>query len=784
MKLSLAWIFDHIDADWKNYNIDEIVTRFNAVTAEIEGIHPYVAELENIAFARIESKESDRCQILIPEWNKEYDLPNREDAQEKQFFMVKKEKQRITWATLADFKLDKLGFMPAFDITLDQAKGSWRKLFEAEDIIIDVDNKSITHRPDMWGHRGFAREIAAFMDLSFKDSSQFLSEHTTRQFDKISESTPKNPFIIDNQAPKECARFCGLYLPSIKQRPSSLLITSRLIKVGSRPVNGIIDITNYVMLDWSQPVHAYDASRITNQKILIRHAKEKESLTLLGDIELPLTNHDLVIADSTKPLCLAGVKGGKYDSILPSTTSIFFEAANFDAATVRRTAFRHKTRTESSARFEKTLNIHQTVEATFRFKKLLADCNIEASFSDEIIVIGNTPQSTTITLNHHFLESRSGIRLGHEEVVNSLTKLGFTVNEQSKGNDYIYKVKVPPYRASKDIKTKEDILEEVVRSYGFEKIPLHLPHIYRKPFDTTSLTRLRKIKQYWAYSAHMTEQQNYSLYDEAFLAEHNLNLTCPIAILNPVSENMHRLISSLVPGLLKNVQENHVQKELSSFFECGRVWQGTTEEVKELKALAGIAVSKTVSLNFYDYKQHLISLFNLLNLDTDTLIWQQEQVAPASWYTPYQTASIHHQGLPIGHLGKIDNILLNQLGLPNAHGYIFEVNLEHLLSTPYKKLTMQPLSKFQDTYFDISLLVPLRVTTASLHTLFEQTDAIVTKTELVDFFEREEWDDVRSLTFRFWLNHKERTLEKDEIENVRASIITVAQAHGATLRAV
>jgi phenylalanyl-tRNA synthetase beta chain len=785
MKLSLAWIFDHIDADWRHQNIDEIVKRFNAVTAEIEEVEPYCIDLEPYTMAHVESVEGDICSLLVPEHNQTTEIIGHPGVAVGCYYMLKRVNDYYEWATPIDFHVEKKGFLPAFDVTSEQAvSGSWKQLFEHDDIIIDVDNKSITHRPDMWGHRGFAREIAAFMHLPFKESAYFLKERDVVYTEKRSTPTATNPYIIDNQAPDKCSQFCGLYYPACSNRPSPIKMASRLLKVGARPINALVDITNYLMFDWSQPVHAYDADKIVDRKLIVRTAGDGESLMLLGDEEVSLVTEDLVIADAQKPLGLAGAKGGKHDSISDTTTSIFFEAATFDAASVRRSAARHKMRTDSSARFEKTLNEEQALEAVFRFQALLDECGIEATAAQEVVVVGSQKKPLNLLVAHSFLEQRSGLTLEEKHVVDPLVRLGFVVVVEKKNNDVEYKVTVPPFRASKDISIKEDILEEVVRSYGYDRIPLKLPLMTNDACDISSIMRLRKIKQFISRSARMTEQQNYSLYDESFLKELGLELSAPIELKNPVSENMSRLVTSLIPGLLKNVRDNHVQKDSVAFFECGRIWRGTTDDVCEQKTLAGIILNKHKEIDFYDTKALIVDLATVLSLPVDDIVWHKiEQANCPAWLSPFQTAELHYQNNVIGVVGRMSSLMIDKLGLSGADGMIFELDNDFLLREPEKKRQMKSISKFQETSFDVSLLVPLQMQAASLFDLFNQADELIIKTELIDFFEHASWHDVRSLTFRFWLSHAEKTLEKEEIDAVRERVLTIAMAHGTRLRA-
>ncbi len=790
MKLSLAWIFDHINADWKKQDINQIFSKFNTTTAEIEGFHKLKYDLQNFFLGKVVEHSNGKTKLLIPELKKEIELAQHKDEADGMFahianpvLMVKKIDTVFYWANLVDFGMEKEGLLPAFDVKEQDLAGNWRNKFESEDIILEIDNKSITHRPDMWGHTGFAREIAMMMDLPFKDQSAFLKDITVQCFDGKSRATQTNPITIENNVPDGCKRFTGLYFKSIENRPSNIFIASRLLKIGQRPINGIIDLTNYIAQELSQPVHAYDTGKITDKKVIIRMAKNGEKIELLDGNSLELTNQDMVIADNKNAMCLAGVRGGISSSISHTTTSIFFESATFDAGTVRRSALRHKTRTDSSARFEKTLDPNQTIQATQRFLKLLDDCEIKAECATEIISVGKPTSENVIELSHDFLEKRSGIRLKESDVTKPLTKLGFSVSVKKTPASILYDIKIPTYRGSKDIKIKEDILEEVVRCYGLNKIPLELPVFIRKPYDIKPQTRLRRIKDYLSGSAKMSEQQNYIFFDEDFLAEINLNEANTVKVVNPVSQNNFRLTSSLVPGILKNIKNNNVHNDRLAFFEFARIWKMENNKAIENKSLAGIFFEKFGATDFYKCKQHIIDLFITLDIDVNKLEWQKIDKPEKDWYREYQTASIIYNGKKVGILGNADPIFLSKLKIHEQNSaFIFEIDGDWLLNPETKIKRYSAFSRFQETYFDLSILVPLTLTTKFVEDKLAKISPLIKKVELIDFFEKSEWTDARSQTFRIWLEHFERTLEKEDIDNAMQQAIKTIESFGAKLR--
>ncbi len=799
MKLSLAWIFDHIDADWKKQDIKNLVALFNQTTAEIEDFYTLSFDMSHFFMGMQKQVSSQGIVIDVPELGEEINMPARNTAEDMippsvktPCFMIKKEGNGFRWATLADFGVEKGGFVPALDVAACDMNGKWRSLFEAEDIIIEVDNKSITHRPDMWGHRGFAREIAAFLRLPLRNAKSFLKEIPVQTFEHESQPTASTPFIIKNQAPKACSRFVGCYVSSIENKPTPLLTASRLLKVGSRPINALVDLTNYVMYDWGLSLHAYDATVIDQKQIVVRMAKEGEKIHLLDDTKRELTDRDLVIADAKKPMGIAGVMGGFADSLHSSTTSIFIESATFDAGTVRRTAQRYKIRTEASARFEKTLDPNQTIEAMQRFLKLVTDIGLHAKIADEMISVGHDTKPHVIEVSHEFLERRLGMPIPEDQIINNLSRLEFAVLKSFDAHKKVfYLVTVPSFRASKDIRIKEDIVEEVVRCFGFDKIEPKLPHIMRTPFDFSPVSRMQKIKDNLARAADMTEQQNYAMFDENFITNLGLIPDVSVQLLNPVSENYRRMITSLVPGLLKNIKENHVQQDSMSFFECGRIWKKQAEKPVENKSVAGIVFKKRATVNFYDWKFIINNLFATLGFNISKITWTKAEGGIDPWYQTNQTAVVRYDNKVVGVAGNADSGILNKLdtNVP-CDAFVFELDGDFLMTAPLPLPHYHGISKFQETYVDISLFVPLKLEAATLEKTIIQTSPLIKNVYLVDFFEKEGVQqliegvnqDVRALTFRIWLGRDEKTLEKAEIDEVWQRVSAAVSSYGVKVR--
>lgn len=782
MKVSLSWIFDHINASLTDYSIEDIIVPFNQKTAEIEHYYPVSLPLEKLAVATTIINQGSTFKVTIPEWKKEAALPSRKEllGQDASFLVYQDPvSQIIEWATYQHLCLNKQDLLPAFFVTEEEKNGAWKKQVEKEDIIIEVDNKSLTHRPDMWGHRGFAREIAAFLQKPLKEESNFITSVPLKLHHEKAEATASMPFSIENKIPSLVSRFCGIYLEKAKNRPSPIALALRLLRVETRPINAFVDLTNYVMLDWGQPLHAFDATSIAKKTIIVRQAHEQESLELLDSKTIKLNRNDLIVADAHGPLALAGIMGGSSSAVKENSSSLFIEAATFDAATIRKSALHHKTRTEASARFEKTLDSAQPPQALMRFIFLAHAHQLIEKIPHEIISFGKGPKSVTLVVPHHYFEKKLGISLEVDQVIQLLKAIEFELEYSSKTHEYA--IVVPSFRSSKDIKAPEDILEEVARLYGFKNIQPNLPYIVCRPRPNYALFKLRKIKDYLAYGAAMTEQQNYSLYDESILERMQYVPQNFVSIQNPISQNHVRLVTMLMPHLLKNVAENYRMEPTLRFFEVGRTWHKQQSEVIEKKRCAGIFFDRFKKVDFYEAKYHLDTLFKSLNLAVEWRKSQNPSYAP--WTNPNEMAQLYHGETLIGQCGKIKSTFWPLLDIPpESDAFTFGFDLDYIYSVEEPLPQYVAPSKFQEVTFDISCFVPLSLETSVLEKNLYAIDPLIVDVSLVDFFEKKEWQDKRSLAFRIMLVHPAKTLEKEEIEAVRLKAISTLEKLGATLR--
>lgn len=775
MKISIAWVFDHIDTSsmhggWQSIDMSELIDRFNQTTAEIEHVQKVSVNVDVLHVAHIQAINDTTCSIR-DEAGATHTLPARIGLETGQWYLIKNANSPA-WATMQDVGGSRDILMPALMID-EKDINTWKNQFEQNDYIIDVDNKSITHRPDMWGHRGFAREIAALLKLPLKPFRDFLAPADIESYESQSPSHDENrPWMFAIKDTTGCSRFAAQHVAHVVYKPSLLWMAHRLARVDGRAIDALVDATNYVMFDIGQPMHAFDADTLANNRLIVRSALQGEQLHILDGQKIELKTNDIVVGDGEKPVALAGIMGGLQTGVSMTTKSIVLEAACFDAMTIRHSATRNKIRTEASARFEKSLDPNQNVYAIRRFLALSQGITLPEKTSAPIISLGELVAPKSINVTHAFIEQRLGVSLQPAFIIDTLDRLDFKVQEK----EGTYHITIPTFRATKDISIQEDIVEEVGRFFGYAQIPSQLPTMQSKPSDLTSTMRLRAIKRFLAYGCSMRELYNYALYDESFLRTINWQPGKTLTVTDPVSENWARLVTSLLPHLFKAIAHNSAEHDQLRFFEFGRIWDVAKDNSEE-KKLAGIIFDKKNSVDFYDAKAHIEKLFNLIELP---ISWVKVDAPDKPWFMPYQTALLMHNEKNVGIAGKVNPAFLN--GMTEGDAFIFELDGDFLLHGIPAAQKYHPVSKYPDVMRDVSLFMPLTARVDDILKTLTHVDERIISVNLIDFFEKAEWHDKKALAFHCVLRDHTKTMTKEEVDIIWNKVLQVLEKQGATIR--
>lgn len=774
MKISLAWVFDHIDIPFESVNIPKVLELFTKHTAELEGWEKVSIDTHKFCVAHIKSIESSISAVL-PEHNTTIDLPFRKDLAVGQYALVKKEGKSYSWAAVQDFGCQKDGLLNALDMTSAQAQGDWKKFFH-DDYIITVDNKSINHRPDLWGHRGIAREIAAYMKYPLKPWHQIVSTKFSHITNKTFHSGDTHSFGMEIQDPSVIYKVAGWYCPEVVNTASPLSLAFRLLQVQARPLNALIDLTNYVMFDIGQPMHVFDAQAIKDRAIVLRKAKSGEKLELLDGSAISLEKDDIVLADKKHPLSLVGIMGGAQSGVNLKTKEIFIEAVGLHAATIRKTAQRLKLRTEASMRFEKTLDPQTTVRALERFIGLAQDFRLLKDISAPIISVGQENVRQNISILHSKIEQKLGIQIAEKQIIEILETLEFVVDSVSQKNDIEYIITAPSFRVVKDIAIPEDIIEEIARMYGYDTMIKSLPRKQTQPFSLHVTSVTRRMKQILATHGKMHEVRDYLFYDESFLQRLQWYPENAVAILNPVSENWKVLATSLVPHLIKAVELNSTHQEELRFFEWNSIWQQKPDSILEQKQCSGIIFHQKKEVDFYQAKTLLLDLFHALAIPVTI----KKAHNPAPWYNKYQAADIYCGDKYIGIMGMLQPSFYRSVISGSAFAFELDADfcVQYLPQTPKFSLW----SKYQDVVQDISMMLPYQVSAQECIDAISASHKTICNVHLVDMYEKAEWGNNRSLTIRYTIQDFEKTLQREEIDAVVQKVCDRMQKLGAHIR--
>ena len=648
---------------------------------------------------------------------------------------------------------------------------------DLNDIILEIDNKSMTNRPDLWGHYGIAREIAALYDLPMNEFPHF---------DRNVENT--SGFHVTVEDAERCPRYLSAQIEGLYVKPAPYQMQSRIWKVGMRPINALVDITNYVMLATGQPTHAFDSDHIAGH-IIVRRAGEGEKLLLLNGKELALSSDDLVIADDAGVVGLAGVMGGAKDSILPETDKVILEVANFDAKGIRRTALRYDNRTEASARYEKAIDPERCDQAFDLSMQLFTQLYPELKVTGLVDEYPEHLKQAEIDVALSWLERRLGKRLPQEEIQHKLELLGYTVSFQG---DNMHLV-VPTWRSTGDVSIQADIMEEVARMYGYENFEA-------APITTTfdgAINQLdkdleRRIKEYLAIRCGMQEIFTYPWMDEQFVNAVLQSTDGILSLSTPPSPAERFVRSSLLPNLCKAVVKNERYFDEFSIFETAQVFRDenytTPYDPREKlpsqrKNVAGAfaTTDKDVTALFRKAKGVVEMMARYVHMEALTF----KQTEKPVWADNVVWLNIYRGDEKVGDLALLAKKVSMACGIKNMNVMLFQLDQDSLVPLKSRTNTFTHMAEYPMTDYDISLLLDGSVQWKDvLQTVGGIKSELLHGASFVDEYRGKQVPaGKKSLTLRLAIGSKEKTLTSAEIEEVATGVLNkIAKRFGAELR--
>ena len=641
---------------------------------------------------------------------------------------------------------------------------------DLEDWTIEID--LTPNRPDCLSLIGTAREIAANRKASITYPDFALAEEGN-EIDALTSVTIEDAEL--------CPRYAARMLVDVKVGPSPFWLQDRLLSVGLTPINNIVDVTNFVMMETGQPLHAFDFDRLEEGRIVVRTAKEGEKFTTLDDKERTLSAETLMICDGKKPVAVAGVMGGQNSEIEEGSTRVLIESAYFKPESVRKTSKRLTLHTDATHRFERGVDPEGTVNALNRAAKLMAEVSGATMVPGLIDNHPNPKEREAIILGVHETNRLLGLSLTAGQIADCLVAVEFEVEIT---DEKTLRVMPPSFRV--DVERPEDLMEEVARMTGYNNIPTTYPMVpaiaRTQPKEIGARAEVRQLMTGFGY----TEAINYSFIHEASADRLNLPEADfrrkSVAIMNPLTEEQGVLRTSLVPGLLETMHRNLSQQNRDlKLFEVGKTFIGTEggAQPDEIEILAGLVTgsrgpaswqaAKEEKADFFDLKGAVEALFDGLLLDD---VAYTLMPAERCIYTKQgHTAEITVSGVSVGQIGEVHPAVLKNFDLKQT-AFIFEIDMDRLIPMTGKEKIAGPIPKFPAITRDNTLIVDGAIPAMEILAAVEKVgEKLLESARLVDVYEGEKLPEgKRSVTVRFTYRSPDKTLKDKKVNGIHDKI--------------
>jgi len=658
----------------------------------------------------------------------------------------------------APVKLAEVLTMHSFETTVQNPKP------KTQNPVLDVDVLP-NRAADCLSHLGIAREVAAVTGQGTVPATQGQSLQVAGTV----------PLKVAVKAKDLCSRYCARVVTDVQVGPSPKWMQERLEACGVRAINNLVDVTNYVMLEIGQPMHAFDMDKVQGQspeaplgtvpEIAVRRAQRGETITTLDGEKRELDENILVIADAKKPIALAGVMGGANTEVNQQTTKVILESANFNPQIIRRTSQKFNCRTESSMRFEYGLDANLASQAIDRAAFLTQEIAGGKVAQGIIDIYPKKVRPKKIKLEVEKVKRLLGVDISVREIKRILKGVSFDIVERHN----LLEVTVPTWRL--DISIPEDLIEEISRLYGFQKILSQLPATSLIPAEpNTALIYQNKIRDILV-GLGFTEVYNYSFISQQQLQ--GIRAVVALELENPVSQEQKYLRPSLLPNLLKNVKDNLRFFDEIRLFEIGKIFQ-PAEETKKLGLIFSLKEKHKEAREFYRLKGVTDSLLNKLGLSD---IWYDDQMSDvrcqiSDIFHPSRRAEIKVGEDLVGMIGEINPEILRQLAI-KCRVAAFEINLEKLTQLATEERIYQPPSKYPAVVRDIAVLVePGTKVVEVLNLINAAGGKLVRDVDLFDMYEGEEIQEgKKNLAFHIIYQADDRTLTDKEVDKIHAKIV-------------
>lgn len=649
------------------------------------------------------------------------------------------------------------------EITDDLPNGTDMKdAYQIDDIIFEVDNKSLTNRPDLWGHYGIAREFAALAGRELKPLD-------TVDLSKYNDLPQVDMKIEDNL----CQRYSCLQVENINTTVSPVNMRIRLFYCGMRAINFLADLTNYLMLEMGQPMHAFDSRKV--EKIRIKRFDTPFVFQTLDGLERDIDENTLMICNGDTPVAIAGIMGGLDSEIVEDTTTLTLESATFNAVSIRKSTVRLSHRTDASMRYEKCLDPEMTVPAIARFVKLMTDIDsgvkVVSSLTDEYAF---KYEQVELNFDKKFVDRYTGIEIDNDTIVKTLSSLGFKV-ELDHDN---FSVIVPSWRATKDVTIKADIIEEITRIYGYDNFDIHTANAPLYPVRAdVEKTDEDKIKDVLVkrFSLHELHSYVWAYYDE--YKSLGIEVEDNIKLVNATNPNIETIRKSIIPTQLCQVKTNTSYSPDFGVFEIGRVVEGVKADgmCDEHKKLAVTLFSKTKPV-----EQLYFELRDMLSVVIDDIKHKKFEYksmeATHSYEHPRNLNAIICDGKAIGEIGIVHPVVSKKIDKKAAIVFA-QIDISDFASIQNASISYEEPSKFPEIEIDLSFISDKFEPIAQA--IADAKSNLIKKTEVVDIYVDE---NSKSITTRITFSHPEKTLTREEVMEIADKVIATLEQKGIALK--
>ena len=644
-------------------------------------------------------------------------------------------------------KLDMIGLMVE----------EWEK--KDSDVILDIE--TYANRPDTLGHLGVAREIAAVLKLKLKKQKWPLTE-----IQKASSEL----CAVKIYDPDLCPRYCGIVVKGIQVGPSPEWLRKRIEAVGLNPINNVVDVTNYVLFSTSHPIHAFDLAKIAGRKIIIRRAKEGEGIRTLEEEDVSLSTDMLVIADEERPVAIAGVIGGLEPSVQQDTQDIFIESAYFNPVSVRKTSKKTGISTDASYRFERGADVSFAPQAALMAASLMSQFGGKAS-KGIIDAYPKPIKERTVVLRNQRVFDLLGLEIGEEFSEKTLSRLGFQVELKREG---LWSIQVPSYRV--DVEREADLIEEIARFYGYDKIPVHFPplRVPEPPLDKKreKIESSRQLLLCHGFDEVLNYSFSYPEREADFETGHSA-----VEIRNPFSSKASHLRTTLLGGLLDNVVWNKNRgADGVHLFEIGNIYFRGRMKSHEQRTLALMTTGqvgspqwnkKSEKTDFFRLKGALEALMAYLKYDHFSFKEEDH-----TFFGEKNSLALVLKEDTVGYLGLLKKSLLDAYSLEEPV-WAAELNLDALFEKTPQAFQYSPVTRFPTVIRDVSFIADQEVS-------FQDIREAVAKLSFhqlanFDIYDRFSGSSIPkgkvSLSIRFVFCHQKRTLKTEEVDKLQQKII-------------